>query len=334
VPQAPRPWWVVASHLDSVRNGGRFDGALGVAAGFAIARVSPVPVAVVSFADEEGARFNTPTFGSKALTGALDPAVLDRTDDDGVTVRAAMAAFGVDPDEVLTAPEWLSRVRGVIELHLDQTPELAHAGRPAGVVSGLAARTRLRVDVSGRADHAGTTRRAERADALAAAARIIVAALDAGPDDPDLVRTASRILVSPNATTTIPSAASVWLDARARSEQPLGEWREAVAREVAAIARAGGVSAALTVASASPAVAFDDRVRAALHAGSAALGTDAPELLCFAGHDAGILAPHVPAGMVLVRNPTGVSHSPDEAVDLADAAFAANVVVEALARLG
>jgi N-carbamoyl-L-amino-acid hydrolase len=333
VPASPGPWWVVASHLDSVRDGGRFDGALGVAAGFEVARAAAVPVAVVSFADEEGARFNTPTFGSKALAGVLDPAVLGRADDDGVTVGDAMHAAGVDPAGVLDAPARLERVAGLIELHIDQTRELEEADRPVGVVSCLAHRLRLRADVAGRADHAGTTRRTERADALEAAARIIVAGYDLASDDPDFVVTASRILVSPNATTTIAASASVWIDARARAAEPLETWHAAYEERAVGIARASGVELELSVASRGPGITFDADVRAALHAAGDELGAPMPELVCFAGHDAGMVAARRAAGMVLVRNPTGISHSPHERVEYEDAAIGANVVLRAVERL-
>jgi N-carbamoyl-L-amino-acid hydrolase len=333
LPHGSGPWYVVASHLDSVRDGGRFDGALGVAAGFEVAGTTPVPVAVVSFADEEGARFNTPTFGSKALTGALDPVVLERVDDDGTSIAAAMRAAGVDPSRIGDAPAWLDQIAGLIELHIDQTPDLHVAGQPAGVVSRLAHRVRLRADLEGRADHAGTTRPTERADALAAAARLIVAAHDLAPDDRHFVATASRIVVAPNATTTVPATANVWLDGRAGSAEPLAVWQEALEERAAAIARAGGVGVQLSVASQGAGVEFDGEVRAALRAAGEELGTSMPELVCFAGHDAGVVAARRPAGMVLVRNRSGVSHSPQEEIDYEDAAVAANAVVVAIERL-
>ena len=220
VPDSPPPWWAVGSHLDSVREGGSFDGALGVAAGFEVAARAAGPVAVISFADEEGARFNTPTFGSRALTGVLDMGVLDRVDRDGVRLADAMSAAGVDPAGIGGAAEWLPRLRGFIELHIDQTTELRRAGVPAGIVRGLASRMRLRAEIEGRADHAGTTPPAERRDALAAAARLIVAALDRSGDG--LVATASRIEVEPNALTTVPARASVWLDARGPDRRARG----------------------------------------------------------------------------------------------------------------
>jgi N-carbamoyl-L-amino-acid hydrolase len=326
VPDAPGPWWATGSHLDSVRSGGRYDGALGVAAGFAIAERSSAPVAVIAFADEEGARFNTPTFGSRALAGRLDVAdALGRTDDDGVTLADAMRAAGADPQRLGDAPEWLGRLRGFVELHIDQTRDLAHAGEPAGVVRALASRMRLALTFAGRADHAGTTRRHERRDALAAAARLIVAADELAGGDPDFLVTASRMLVEPNAFTTVPSGVRLWVDGRTPDPERLTAWREALAGRAAELAEATGVEIALATASHSPGVTFDAGVRGALG--------ELPELVCFAGHDAGNVGVRLPAGMVLVRNPTGISHAPEEAVDLEDAAAGARAILTALEAL-
>ena len=235
-PDTPPPWWAVGSHLDSVRAGGRFDGALGVAAAFAVAE--RVPVAVVSFADEEGARFNTPTFGSRALVGRLDvDDAVARVDDHGVTLGDAMAAAGVDPAGLSSAPEWLDRLAGFLELHIDQTRDLAAAHAPAGVVTRLAARLRLQVELTGRADHAGTTPREERHDALAAAARVIVRADAEAAQRLGMVFTAARMEVEPNSPTTVPSLVRLWLDARAPEAETVESWRAAVEAETA---RGGG----------------------------------------------------------------------------------------------
>jgi beta-ureidopropionase / N-carbamoyl-L-amino-acid hydrolase len=325
VPDSPPPWWAVGSHLDSVREGGSFDGALGVAAGFEVAERAEAPVTVISFADEEGARFNTPTFGSRALTGRLDPSVLDRVDADGVRLADAMSAAGVDPACIGHAPEWLGRLRGFVELHIDQTTELERAGVPAGVVRGLASRMRLRAEIQGRADHAGTTPPADRRDALGAAARLIVAALDRSGDG--LVATASRIEVEPNALTTVPAHATVWLDARAPEAALVEAWHAAVG-EVDM-----GLPVALSLESRSPGCEFDAGLRSRLLALSDELGAAAPDLDCYAGHDAGLIAARLPAAMVLVRNETGVSHSPEERVELEDAAFGAGLVLRLVEEL-
>lgn len=325
-PDAPGPWWATGSHLDSVRRGGRFDGALGVAAGFAVAERSGGRVAVIAFADEEGARFNTPTFGSRALVGRLDvPGVLGRIDDAGISLADALRAAGADPDRLADAPTWLARLRGFVELHIDQTQDLERLGAPVGAVRALASRMRLALTFEGRADHAGTTQRAERRDALAAAARVVVAADELAGGDPDFLVTAARLLVEPNAFTTVPSGVRLWIDGRTPDPERLVAWRSALAAAAAELAERSGVAIELATASHTGGVEFAPGVRAAMG--------ELPELVCFAGHDAGILAEKLPAGMVFVRNATGVSHAPDEHVELEDAAVAAQVLLDVLERL-
>jgi beta-ureidopropionase / N-carbamoyl-L-amino-acid hydrolase len=329
VPDTPGPWWAAGSHLDSVREGGRFDGALGVAAAFAVAEHAPI--AVISFADEEGARFNTPTFGSRALVGRLDiDDAVAREDERGVTLGDAMAGAGVDPERLADAPACLERLRGFLELHVDQTRDVAAARMPAGVVTRLAARMRLQVGLAGRADHAGTTPREERHDALAAAARVIVRADADAARRLGMVFTAARIEVEPNAPTTVPAAARLWLDARAPAAETVQSWREAVEGEAAQVAAEAGVELDLRTAAWSTGTEFPGAVRDALAAG---LRPGAPRLVCYAGHDAGVIAERRPAGMVLVRNETGISHSPAEEVSLEDAAVAANALLAAVEEL-
>jgi N-carbamoyl-L-amino-acid hydrolase len=293
---------------------------------------------VLSFADEEGARFNTPTFGSRALTGILDvDDVLGRRDDDGVSLASAMRADGVDPHGLVSAPEALGRLRGFVELHIDQSRDLETAGAAAGVVTGLAARLRVRATLTGTSDHAGTTPPEERRDALLAAARLVAAADDlraetgerAGAAGAPLRVTAGRILVAPNALTSIASDVTVWLDARAAAPDTLDAWLAAVGEAAEALAARAGVEIALTVESRGAGVTFDEDLRARLRAGAPGV----PEVLCWAGHDAGILAARVPAAMVLVRNATGVSHSPHEHVELEDAAQAATLILRTVEEL-
>ena len=336
MPDVEGPWWGVGSHLDSVRDGGSYDGPLGVAAAFEVAARSAAPVAVVCLADEEGARYNTPTFGSRALVGRLDSEdVIARRDDDGIALGDAMAAAGVDPTSLGRATEWLGLLRGFLELHIDQTRDLAQAGAPTGVVSSLATRLRLEVELHGRADHAGTTRREQRRDAMSAAARVVVAAEDLAADAPELVVTAARILVEPNALTTVPAHVRLWLDARALDSTVVVGWRAALDATVEQIAARTSVSIELRTASRSEGVSFDPDVRGALQrvAEAARSGNLSPELVCFAGHDAGVLGERIPAGMVLVRNPSGISHAPEEHVDLEDAALAATEVLCAVEEL-
>jgi N-carbamoyl-L-amino-acid hydrolase len=328
-PDTPGPWWAAGSHLDSVRSGGRFDGALGVAAAFAVAEHAPI--AVVSFADEEGARFNTPTFGSRALVGRLDvDDAITRVDEHGVSLGDAMADAGVDPAGLPDAPQWLERLRGFLELHIDQTRDVAADRAPAGVVTRLAARLRLQVELAGRADHAGTTPREERHDALAAAAQLIVRADGEAAERLGMVFTAARLEVEPNAPTTVPARARVWLDARAPEAEAVESWREAVSAEAERIAGEAGVELSLRTAAWSGGTEFPVDVRQALLLG---LRPPKPRVVCYAGHDAGVIAAARPAGMVLVRNETGISHSPAEEVSLDDAAVGANALLRAFEEL-
>ena len=291
------------------------------------------PVAVLSFADEEGARFNTPTFGSKALSGRLDlPAVLERRDDAGVALGDAMRAAGVDPDGIRDAPGVLATLAGFIEIHIDQTTDLARAGEPVGLVSALAARTRLQIVLRGRADHAGTTPRSERRDALAAAARLIVGAEDLAAEDPSLTVTTARILAEPNSPTTIAAEVRLWIDARSpEGFGAIDAWRARLDGLAGELSGRTGVEIEIGVASRSDRREFSPPLRATLaRASEEVVGHAVPELVCNAGHDAGVVAERVPAAMVFVRNETGVSHSPAENVDLDDAAIAARVVARAL----
>jgi beta-ureidopropionase / N-carbamoyl-L-amino-acid hydrolase len=197
-------------------------------------------------------------------------------------------------------------------------------------VSRLAARLRLQVELAGQADHAGTTPREERHDALAAAARVIVRADTEAAQRLGMVFTATRIEVEPNAPTTVPARARLWLDARAPEPEAVESWRAAVAAEAERVAAEAGVELDLRTASWSPGTDFGDEVRGALLRG---LPSGAPRLVCYAGHDAGVIAARRPVGMVLVRNETGISHAPEEDVSLADAAVAANALLAAAEAL-
>jgi N-carbamoyl-L-amino-acid hydrolase len=331
-PDLEPPWWAVGSHLDSVRGGGRFDGPLGVACGLEIATTAPV--AVVAFADEEGARFNTPTFGSRALAGRLEiEPLLDRRDDAGVTLHDALQGAGIEPAGIAQAPHWLDKLAGFVEIHIDQTTDLARAGAPIGLVRALVDRLRLQVELRGRADHAGTTPPEERHDALAAAARLIVAAEDLAEPFEGLNVTTARIIAEPNAPTTIAARVRLWIDARSAHALDVDVWHEQLRHAAQRLSERANVSIDLAVGSRSPGRAFDRDVSARLaRAAERHTGHSTPEVLCFAGHDAGVLAERVPAAMLLVRNPTGVSHAPDETIDLDDAALAAQVVAAVLER--
>jgi len=345
-------WWgepapgsaiVLGSHLDTVAGGGAYDGALGVVAGFVALGelrrrgVTPSrPVAVAAFADEEGGRFGLPTFGSRLLAGALDPeAALARTDAGGTTLAEAVAADGLDPGGLGPDPDRLAALAAVVELHVEQGRALGDLDVDAPVAVGAAIwpHGRWRLGLRGEANHAGTTRLADRRDPMLPLARAVLAARDLAAEA-GAVATVGRVVVDPNGTNSVPAAVAAWLDARAPDDATLdrlvGAWRE----EVELAAAAHGVAASLDAESRSAAVAFDGGLRATLAEALGAIGLPAPELPTAAGHDAGALAAAVPAGMLFVRNPTGASHSPAESATDEDCALgcaALAAVVEALA---
>jgi N-carbamoyl-L-amino-acid hydrolase len=315
----------VGSHLDTVRRGGAYDGALGVVSGLvavgelAARGVEPQrPVAVVAFADEEGGRFGVPTFGSRVLTGALDPDdMLGRADQDGVTVAEAMAAAGVDPAGLGPDPARVGRLGAFVELHVEQGRGLADLGQPVALGTGIWTHGRWRLTLSGEANHAGTTRLPDRRDPMLGLAAAVLAAR-AAATELEAVATVGRVAVEPNSSNSVPGRVSAWLDARAERDQTL-DWL--VAAFEAAVEEAAGrnrLEADLTCESRSPGVELDPDLSARLDTCLRANGLEPPALPTAAGHDAASLAAAVPTAMLFVRNPTGTSHSPSEAADLAD----------------
>jgi len=325
-PDTGGPGLVLGSHLDSVPDGGAFDGPLGIVSAFAALDLLRArgfaprrPVGIACFADEEGARFGIACAGSRLLTGALDP---DRarslTDDDGTTMAEAMAAAGHDAAGLGRDDDALRRIGAFLELHVEQGRALADAhdgaGAAVGVASAILPHGRWRLDLRGRADHAGTTRLADRDDPMLALAAAVLAARSAA-ERHGTVATVGKVRVRPNGVNAIPSSVTAWLDARG----PLEDAVRAVVDEVGDAAGSAPVEESWT-----PATAFDPDLRDRLGALLAA-----PVLPTGAGHDAGILAAAgIPAAMLFVRNPTGVSHSPAEHADPDDCSAG----VDALAR--
>ena len=287
----------VGSHLDTVRGGGAYDGALGVVSGLVavgelIARgVEPErPVAVVAFADEEGGRFGVPTFGSRVLAGALDPPdVLGRTDQDGVTVAEAMAAAGVDPEAFGPDPDRVGRLGALVELHVEQGRGLVDLGQPVGLGTGIWPHGRWRLTLTGEANHAGTTRLAERRDPMLGLAAAVLAAR-AAATELDAVATVGRVVVEPNSANSVPARVTAWLDARAEADQTLDWLVTAFEAAVKDAAERNGLTAELDRESRTPAVDFDGELTARVYACLRDRGLEPVGLPTAAGHDAGALA--------------------------------------------
>ena len=324
-PDAAGPGLVVGSHLDSVPDGGAFDGPLGIVSAFAALDLLDRtalrrPVAIACFADEEGARFGVACAGSRLLTGALDP---DRarglTDDAGTTMAEALAAAGQDPAALGRDDDALRRIGTFLELHVEQGRALVADGAAVGVAESIWPHGRWRLDLRGRADHAGTTRLEDRDDPMLTLAAAVQEARAAAARHGALA-TVGKLRVRPNGVNAIPSEVTAWLDARGPVEDDV----RAVVADVGDAAGTTPVEESWTAST-----DFDAALRDRL---AALLG--APVLPTGAGHDAGTLsAAGVPAAMLFVRNPTGVSHSPAEHAEQADCSAGVAALARAIEAL-
>jgi N-carbamoyl-L-amino-acid hydrolase len=334
-------WWgapgpdalVTGSHLDSVPGGGAFDGPLGVvsslaavdalqAKGFKPAR----PLALMVFAEEEGGRFGVPCLGSRLLTGATTAeAALVLKDREGDTFADALKTAGLDPERVGKDEEALSRIGKFVELHVEQGRGLIDQGAAVGVATSILAHGRWRFRFTGQGNHAGATPMNSRHDPMLPASQLVLSARWAASSVDGSRATVGRIEPIPGGTNVIASVVDVWLDARAPND---GRTRTVVDRITAAAkqaARDEGCEVTVTEESYGDAVHFDSALREEV---ADALGK-APGLPTGAGHDAGILAGHVPTAMLFVRNPTGISHAPAEHAEPDDC----EAGVEALAKV-
>lgn len=308
---------VTGSHLDSVPDGGAFDGPLGVVSSFAAldelrrrgARFSR-PLAVTNFGDEEGARFGLACVGSRLTAGQLTvEKAHELRDGDGVPLPRAMEAAGYDPSTLGPDPERLARIGAFIELHVEQGRALDLSGDPVGIASAIWPHGRWRFDFRGEANHAGTTRLADRRDPMLTYAETVLAARREA-ELAGALATFGKISVEPNGVNAIPSLVRGWLDSRAADQSALDTvvaGIEAAARESADRA---GIELRVVRESFTPVVEFEHALRDQL---GKILGDRPPVLGTGAGHDAGILSGSIPTAMLFVRNPTGVSHSPAEA---------------------
>lgn len=328
---------VTGSHLDSVPDGGAFDGPLGVVSAFAALdelRARGVsfrrPLAIVNFGDEEGARFGLACVGSRLTSGQLTKEkAYELRDADGITLPQAMEAAGHDPETIGEDRERLDRIGAFVELHVEQGRALDLSGDAVGVASTIWPHGRWRYDFHGEANHAGTTRLVDRRDPMLTYAETVLAARREA-ELAGAVATFGKISVEPNGVNAIPSLVRGWLDARAADQGALDAviaGIETAARDKAA---AHGIDLAVVRESFTPVVEFRHALRDEL---VRLLGGKTPVLGTGAGHDAGILSAAVPTAMLFVRNPTGVSHSPAEFAAEDDCVAGVRALADALEGL-
>lgn len=339
-------WWgepgpgavLTGSHLDSVPGGGAFDGPLGVASalvalsqlratGFTPAR----PMAVVVFTDEEGAQFGMPCLGSRLATGDLPPSeALDLTARDGTPLADFLRSCELDPD-TMGPVSWLTEAASFVELHVEQGRGLAALDSAVAIGSAVRPHGRWRLEFSGQGNHAGTTLLAQRHDPVIPLAATITAARSAASDAADLaVATVGRLEVVPGGTNVIASSTRLWLDCRAENESTVTEIVQRVVSVAEDSAGQEGCGVSCVRESWTPRTVFDDKLREVI---TGVLGESTPQLSTGAGHDAAVLAGHLPSAMLFVRNPSGASHTPIESAQWPDCELGASALRGVLAVL-
>ncbi|MAT69931.1 MAG: Zn-dependent hydrolase [Planctomycetaceae bacterium] len=334
---------LLASHLDSVIDAGRYDGVLGVVIGLAVvaalrARGAKLPwgVAVIGFSDEEGVRFGTPFLGSHAVAGSFEPALLARRDAQGVTVADALREFGCDPTGIPgCAPHpGESEIVAYLEAHIEQGPALELGGLPLAVVDAIAGQSRLSFTFRGSGGHAGTVPMRDRRDPLIAGSRWAVEVSRRGAATLGLTATVGHAAIDPNVPNCIPRTVTMSLDVR-HANDAVRRAEAAELIEIAeAIAREERVAIGIEQHHDHGAIAMDAEWNARLDAASTNLGLQCTTLTSGAGHDAGVMARVAPSAMLLIRSPGGVSHDPAEAVtepDVAAAIAALTLAIEEFA---
>ena len=337
VPAAPV--FLLGSHVDSVPDGGRYDGPLGVLTALAtverIARAGTTlafDLEVCAFSDEESVRYGTAYWGSSAVAGRVEEAWLERADAGGEVLRDVLAAAGGDPTALHRCA--MHGVAGWLELHIEQGPVLEGEGLPIGVVTGIPAQRRLAWTIEGLAGHAGTTPMSGRRDALAGASELVLAVERIGRSTPGLVATVGVLIPEPGAMNVIAGRVSLTTDVRHLDDATLARADAAIADAAAAIAGARRLAISSSVLSDDPAVPCDARLMAAATRAIRDQGFAVRELPSGAGHDAVPLSHVAPVAMLFLRCAGGISHHPAESVDVADVAIALDVMERIILDLG
>jgi len=334
-PNAPR--LLIGSHLDTVPNAGAYDGVLGVVLAVALleelqGRRLPFGIEVVAFSDEEGVRFGTPFIGSLALVGRLDQELLDARDAQGISVQEAIENFGLNPEQLPKA-ELESSTLGYLEFHIEQGPVLENLNLPLALVEEIAGQSRLEFTFLGRANHAGTTPMHLRCDALAGAAEWIGTVERVAQGVPGLVATVGKIEAKPGVTNVIAGEAWLTLDVRHSSDEIRTRVVVDLIRQAEGIASRRGLSVQERTVLSQRAVAMDSFLNGEIEQAILKTGCKPHRMVSGAGHDAMIMVERVPAAMIFLRTPGGISHDPAESVACKDVEKAIECGLHLLDRL-
>ena len=329
------PIVMTGSHMDSVRNAGKYDGLFGILSAIACVKDLherkkrlPFTVEVIAFGDEEGVRFGATLIGSNAMAGSFDAAWLDKTDDKGITMREALTAFGGAPDGWRELDRRGANVVAYVESHIEQGPVLLNEGLPVGVVTAIAGVSRLRVLVTGLAGHAGTVPMGARRDALTAASEMVLAVERYCSEHSGLVGTVGKLAVQPGAINVIPQDVEFTVDVRSGDNTLRHSAVRALGTAFGEIARRRNVKVETTSFFEADAAPCDAALQARLAEAIVAHGVPVRALSSGAGHDAMVFPPVCPIAMLFVRcGNNGISHHPDETMTAADAEIATRVLL-------
>ncbi len=337
-PEAPIV--LAGSHVDSVPNGGDFDGPLGVLAAVEALQVMEErdvetgrPIEIVAFTDEEGARFGFGMIGSRATAGTLTPEDLDREDERGVSIAGAMRDSGLDPERIDEAARPEGSIHAYVELHIEQGRILENEDLPVGVVTGIAGPVWLRLTLEGEAGHAGTTPMGLRRDALVAAAAIVGRVEREAARTGTTVGTVGQLELKPGGINIVPGHVSFSLDLRDIDKEVRDGVEARISDEAGRICEERGIGLETQTLQRLPPVLCSDLVRGAAREACDALGFEPFELASGAGHDGMHLADLCPIGMIFVRSKNGLSHNPDEYSSREDCTAGAEVLYLTLLRL-
>jgi allantoate deiminase len=334
---------LIGSHIDTVPDAGAFDGVLGVVLGLHLVEQAqadrlPLAIEIIAFSEEEGVRFGVPFIGSRAVAGRFDPALLNLTDSEGISLRQAITDFGLDPEKIEEAQASEEAI-GYLELHIEQGPVLDAESLSLAAVTAIVGQTRCELKFTGQANHAGTTPMHLRQDAVACAAEWIAAVEAAARNhknphgESSLVATVGKIRVQPNAGNVIAGSVQLSLDLRDARDSERHETVALLLDAAAGIAQRRGLHCEATTHMSQPAVPMDEQLTAMLAESLEAAGFPPRRLPSGAGHDAMVMATRMPTAMLFLRSPGGISHHPSEAVreeDIAAALKAARIFLQRL----
>ena len=331
------PALLIGSHIDTIRNAGKYDGNYGVLAALAaVAELDrqrirlPFAIEIIGFGDEEGVRFPVTMTGSRALAGRLDPASLQACDAGGTSIAAALAEFGGDPGAIASCARRAEEILAYVELHIEQGPVLEAEGLPVGIVTAINGASRFEVSLTGQSGHAGTVPMKLRRDAVAAAAEMIVAIERIGLETQELVATVGRISAQPGVVNVVAGAAVFSIDLRSPSDAIREGATHRITQTLEAIGARRRLGVAIRQTHDAPATACAPALVAQFDAAVQRAGVPVRLLPSGAGHDAMVVAALAPVGMLFLRCRDGLSHHPDEAITAEDAELGIRILIDFL----